>query len=347
MDVYDALRFSVARISNELFSAGSIFSVYSLATTFVIAVCALAYQRKIRRGRVNLRAIARAIFSRKILLTASFAADVKLFVLSVVLMPVVVGALVISSNAVATVVSAALRSSFGATAPVACCDLSIKVFSTVVLFLAYEIGYWVDHWLKHRIPFLWEFHKVHHTAEALTPVTNFRNHPIDNIFFGYMLAIFIGSAAGALAWLFGRTTKSFTVDGKNILFLFFLWTIGHLQHSQFWIPFRGLLGHIVLSPAHHQIHHSTYPEHFNRNFGSVLAVWDWMYGSLEMPSKTNPRLKYGVEEEGVDPHSAFGLLATPIVRAALALWRALADAWRAGIERMEQRRQRPKSTGIL
>ena len=106
MDVYDALRFSVARISNELFSAGSIFSVYSLATTFVIAVCALAYQRKMRRGRVNLRAIARAIFSRKILLTASFAADVKLFVLSVVLMPVVVGALVISSNAVATVVSA-------------------------------------------------------------------------------------------------------------------------------------------------------------------------------------------------------------------------------------------------
>ena len=66
-----------------------------------------------------------------------------------------------------------------------------------------------------------------------------------------------------------------------------------------------------------------------------------------MPSKTNPRLKYGVEEEGADPHSAFGLLATPIVRAALALWRALADAWRAGIERMEQRRQRPKSTGIF
>ncbi len=347
MDVYDALRFSVARISNELFSAGSIFSVYSLATTFVIAVCALAYQRKMRRGRANLRAIARAIFNRKILLTASFAADVKLFVLSVVLMPVVVGALVISSNAVATAVSAGLRSSFGATAPVACCDLSIKVVSTVVLFLAYEIGYWVDHWLKHRIPFLWEFHKVHHTAEALTPVTNFRNHPIDNIFFGYMLALFIGSAAGALAWLFGRTTESFTVDGKNILFLFFLWTIGHLQHSQFWIPFRGLLGHIVLSPAHHQIHHSTDPEHFNRNFGSVLAVWDWMYGSLEMPSKTNPRLKYGVEEEGVDPHSSFGLLATPIVKAALALWRALADAWHAGIERLEQRRQRAKSTGIL
>ena len=95
MDVYGALRFSVARISNELFSAGSIFSVYSLATTFLIAVGALAYQRKMRRGRVNPRAMARAIFDKRLLLSKSFAADVKLFILSVVLMPVVVGALVI------------------------------------------------------------------------------------------------------------------------------------------------------------------------------------------------------------------------------------------------------------
>ncbi|AZG75842.1 sterol desaturase family protein [Methylocystis rosea] len=347
MDVYDALRFSAAKISNELFSAGSIFSVYSLATTFLIAVGALAYQRKMRRGRVNLRAIARAIFDKRLLLSKSFAADVKLFVLSVVLMPVVVGALVLSTNGVATAVSAALRSSFGAFAPTSCCDLSIRLFSTAVLFLAYEIGYWVDHYLKHRIPFLWEFHKVHHTAEVLTPVTNFRNHPIDNIFFGYMLAMFIGGASGVLAWVFGRTTESFTVDGKNILFIFFLWTIGHLQHSQFWIPFRGILGHVVLSPAHHQIHHSTDPQHFNRNFGSVLAVWDWMFGSLEMPSTKNPRLKYGVEEDAADPHSSFGLLATPIYRAALALWRASAEAWNAGTERLEQRRQRLKSTGIL
>lgn len=346
MDIYGALRFSVGRISSELFSAGSIFSAYSLATTFLIAVCALAYRRKMRRGRVNLRAIARAIFNKKILLTKSSAADVNLFVLSVVLMPVVVGALVISTNAVATVVSAALRGSFGAIAPVACCDLSIKVFSTVVLFLAYEIGYWVDHYLKHRIAFLWEFHKVHHTAEVLTPVTNFRNHPIDNIFFGYMLAIFIGSASGALAWLFGRTTESFTIDGKNILFIFFLWTIGHLQHSQFWIPFRGIPGHLVLSPAHHQIHHSTDPKHFNRNFGSVLAIWDWMFGSLEIPSTTNPRLKYGVDGGGADPHSVVGILATPIIRAAAALWRAPAEIGNAWMERMEQRRQGSKSTSI-
>ena len=47
-----------------------------------------------------------------------------------------------------------------------------------ILFLAYELGYWLNHYLSHRIAFLWEFHKVHHSATVLTPLTNFRVHPI-------------------------------------------------------------------------------------------------------------------------------------------------------------------------
>ena len=49
---------------------------------------------------------------------------------------------------------------------------------TVTLFLAYELGYWLNHYVPHRVPFLWEFHKVHHSATVLTPLTNFRVHPV-------------------------------------------------------------------------------------------------------------------------------------------------------------------------
>lgn len=323
MDLHSALRFSQERLSNELFSAGSIFSVYSLATTFGFAVCALAYRQRTRRGRVNFGALRRAIFSSRILTRPSFFADVELFVLSVVFMPAVVGGLVISMNTVSAIVSGALRNGFGLIAPFECCDLTIKLVSTLVLFLAYEIGYWVDHYLKHRVSFLWELHKLHHTAEVLTPLTNFRNHPIDSLVFGYMLAMFIGGASGVLDWIFGRRVEIFSIDGKNILFIMFLWTFGHLQHSQFWIPFRGVWGRILLSPAHHQIHHSNDPAHFNRNLGSVLAIWDWMFGTLEVPTQKNPRLTYGVDEGGMDPHSATGMLIAPLIKAALALWRAL------------------------
>ncbi len=242
MDLNNAVRFAAKRISVELLSAGSILSIYSLASSFCVGFCALAYRQKKRRGRSNWRAIARAIFAKNILISESFHADVKLFVLSVVFMPVIVGGLVISTSSVATAVHAMLSSAFGSIEPFDCCNLTTKIASTVVLFLAYEIGFWVDHYFKHRIAFLWEFHKLHHTADVLTPLTNFRNHPIDSIVFGYMLAAFIGAAAGLLEWLFGRSAEFFSVDGKNIIFIIFLWTIGHLQHSQFWIPFGGVWG---------------------------------------------------------------------------------------------------------
>lgn len=323
MDLSSAARLSAKRLSVELFSAGSILSVYSLATSFCVGFFALAYRHRKRRGRANVRAVARAIFSRNFLRRESFIADVKLFVLSVVFMPAIVGALVVSTHTVSSGVHGALTRLFGAPGPFDFSPLQIKIFCTIVLFLAYEIGYWIDHYLKHRVAFLWELHKLHHTADVLTPLTNFRNHPIDSIVFGYMLATFIGGASGALEWLFSRSPEYFSVEGKNIIFIVFLWTIGHLQHSQFWIPFRGVWGRLILSPAHHQIHHSDDPRHFNRNLGSVLAVWDWMFGTLEIPSEKNPRLSYGVNEEGVNPHSAVGMLAAPAVKSCAALWRAI------------------------
>ena len=332
MDLLGAVRFSLHRLNLEFTSPGSIFSIYSLATSLTIGCAALAWLHWKRRGRINFPALARAIFSKKLFLSESTLADIQLFIISVVFMPAIVTGLVISANTVASSVHAMLDGLLGAIEPVACCSLWTRIFSTVVLFLAYEIGYWVDHYLKHRVPFLWEFHKLHHTADVLTPLTNFRNHPIDNIVFGWMLAIFIGGASGVLAWLFNQPGQAFTVDGKNILFIIFLWTIGHLQHSQFWIPFRGVWGNLILSPAHHQIHHSRDAAHYNRNLGSVLAIWDKAFGTLEIPDEKNPRLVYGADNAGADPHSTYGILVTPIIKALQTLPPALDGLLRSGAE---------------
>jgi len=344
MELTGAIRFWLNPIATELFSPGSILSVYSLATTFCVAVGALAYRHKARRGHANLRAIGRAIFKPRLMRSASFHADAKLVILSVIIAPPIVASLMISANGVSIGVCATLRSLFGPIGLLAGHDALVKALSTIALFLAYEVGYFLDHYLKHRVPFLWELHKVHHTAEVLTPLTNYRNHPVDNLIFGYMLALFIGGASGTLAWMFDRKIEIISVDGKNIIFLIFLWTIGHLQHSQFWIPFGGIWGRLILSPAHHQIHHSDDPRHFNRNLGSVLAIWDWMAGTLETPTTQNPRLSYGVKEERRDAHSWAGFLVTPLVGAALALWRALVSI-KLPLPSARSLQDRPSSTG--
>jgi sterol desaturase/sphingolipid hydroxylase (fatty acid hydroxylase superfamily) len=336
MELHGVTRFLLDPITSELFSSGSILSIYSLVCTFSFAICALAWRQKQRRGHANMRAMLRAIANTPIIRHKSFYADVKILVLCLFVLPPVMLALMISSHSVSVAVSSLLNSLFGPIHAFHGHDALIRALSTIILFLAYEIGYFLDHYLKHRVSFLWEFHKVHHTAEVLTPLTNYRNHPVDNVIFGYMLSTFIGGASGILAWLFDRETSIIALDGKNIIFIVFLWTIGHLQHSQFWIPVRGVWGHVIMSPAHHQIHHSDDPKHFNRNMGSVLALWDWMFGTLEIPSSENPRLSFGVKEEGEDAHSWFGILATPVIAGCSAFWRALVSMARSRRHREER-----------
>ncbi len=69
----------------------------------------------------------------------------------------------------------------------------------------------------------------------------------------------------------------------------------HLQHSHIWISCPGLAGRIFMSPAHHQIHHSADPIHFNRNFGSCLSVWDWVFGTLHQPAPRREAQSFGVD----------------------------------------------------
>jgi hypothetical protein len=60
---------------------------------------------------------------------------------------------------------------------------------TLAGFLAYEIAYYIDRYLMHKAPVLWEFHTTHHTAEVLTPLTAFRVHPMDTLIFVNITAI--------------------------------------------------------------------------------------------------------------------------------------------------------------
>jgi sterol desaturase/sphingolipid hydroxylase (fatty acid hydroxylase superfamily) len=74
-----------------------------------------------------------------------------------------------------------------------------------------------------------------------------------------------------------------------------------------------------MSPAHHQIHHSTNPVHFNRNMGASLAIWDWLFGTLAIPEKEPQKIKFGADMEDRDPHSVVTLLFDPLLNALGAL----------------------------
>jgi sterol desaturase/sphingolipid hydroxylase (fatty acid hydroxylase superfamily) len=72
------------------------------------------------------------------------------------------------------------------------------LLSTVFLAAAADFALFFSHFLQHRIPWLWEFHKVHHSAEVMTLITVFRMHPVDNILVSSMGGLLSGLAWGVL-----------------------------------------------------------------------------------------------------------------------------------------------------
>jgi sterol desaturase/sphingolipid hydroxylase (fatty acid hydroxylase superfamily) len=309
-----ALSAAGAKLAHILLSPGT-FSLASLASALCVATLYLGLKHQRRRRPLRPRVLLRALFPRRLRQSRSSRADIGFFVLNVFVVGLMFGWAALSYQFVNGATHRLLVATFGATEPAGLSAVQAAGVMTLVLFLAYELGYWIDHWLSHNIPVLWEFHKVHHTAEVLSPLTNFRVHPVDTIVFNNILALVMGPAGGLASYLMGQSVQPITVADSNIIVLAFFFLIGHLQHTHFWIAFTGVWGRLILSPAHHQIHHSTDPAHFNRNLGSFLAIFDWMFGTLYLPSRKRQKLDFGVEPKTRDTHTMAEGFVAPVFRA--------------------------------
>lgn len=302
----------VAPLLETLLPLGSTFSLASLGCALVIVAAHVVLSRRTRGRKTSPRLLFRALFPRKIWLTASSRADLVFFVFNVWCAGVLMGGALLSGQAISKGLSNGLGGALGAGPLGATPWPVVAVVGTVLGFLAYELGYWVDHWLSHKVKALWAFHKVHHTAEVLTPLTVYRVHPIESLKLANIMALSMGGVGGVLAWAFGPTWSEPLMFGQNAIFLVFVMTVVHLQHSHAWMTFAPL-GRWLLSPAHHQIHHSADPVHFGKNLGSCLAVWDRMFGTLHVPGERPATLTFGAIAD--DPHSLTGGFATPFVEA--------------------------------
>jgi sterol desaturase/sphingolipid hydroxylase (fatty acid hydroxylase superfamily) len=310
-------------LQSQFLAPGSTSSLESLLCALAVAVVFLACRRRGRGRPLRARVLVRALFPRRLIESASTKADAGFLVFNIFMAGALFGWALLSSHQICLLTDGLLRRTFGAPRWGALGGLPGQAIMTLGLFLAYELGYWIDHYLKHRVPILWAFHKVHHTAEVLSPMTNFRVHPVDSVIFLNIVALVTGLAQGALGYGLGQAAQPLSMAGTNAIFLLFLFLMVHLQHSHIWMAATGFWGRVILSPAHHQIHHSSDPAHFNRNFGSCLSVWDWVFGTLHVPARSRERLTFGVEGVTGDPHGVTGGLITPFVEAVVVTWTAI------------------------
>ncbi len=162
-----------------LLAPSSICSVYSLGFAVLIAFAWLAWRRRRRHRPIVLRTLARGVLSRRVLTHRSTFADLAYCVIGLATLGGIIGWAVVSTSRISHGVAALLTRLLGPPAATPCARFRAQRRArTILLFLGYELGFFFDHTLKHRIPALWQLHRAHHSAEVLTPLVNFRVHRV-------------------------------------------------------------------------------------------------------------------------------------------------------------------------
>ena len=175
------------------------------------------------------------------------------------------------------------------------------VLFTFLIAMADDFGYYVYHLAMHRVPWMWAFHKVHHSAEVLTVFANVRVHPAELLFDAPSRAIGVSLVLGPALYLGSGHVALITVFGMTVSAAF-IGAIGtQLHHSHIWLSWGRVLNHVLISPAMHQIHHSAAEPHWNKNMGGNFALWDWMFGTIYVPDG-HEQLTFGLGAGKGQPH---------------------------------------------
>jgi sterol desaturase/sphingolipid hydroxylase (fatty acid hydroxylase superfamily) len=186
------------------------------------------------------------------------------------------------------------------------------VLFTISMLLAYDISYYLYHYAQHKIPFLWELHKVHHSAEVMVGITKDRVHPLDDLMNRAWDGVIPGITLG-LWTLFSLNPVEATIFGLNVYVMRNILMMDFVRHTHLKISF-GKLNDVVLCPHWHQLHHSADPKHYDKNFGLLFSFWDRWFGTLCVPAK-DETFQFGLVERDRDEYqSLFGLWVLPLIR---------------------------------
>ena len=176
-------------------------------------------------------------------------------------------------------------------------DLGAGPLVLIGIVAIVDFKYYWTHRLAHTIRWLWMAHVVHHSSEAYNLTTALRqpwtNHVTGAVLFNAPLVLL---GFHPLVVAFG--------SGVNLLYQFWVHTevIGRMPR---W--FEAVFN----TPSHHRVHHARNPRYLDRNYGSILIVWDKLFGTYQEERADEPCVFGTVAPLGTyDPvRIAFGELA--------------------------------------
>ncbi len=173
----------------------------------------------------------------------------------------------------------------------------------VIAFLALDFsGYWV-HRLAHTVNFFWNNHIIHHSSEEFNLACALRQSI--SVYFRIYAFLLIPAA------IFGVPQQVIAVVAPLHLFAQFWYHTRHINKM-------GWLEYIIVTPAHHRVHHAINPEYLDKNYGQIFIFWDRLFGTFQEETPEIPAV-YGVTR----PVRTWN----PIKINFMHLWLLAKDAW--------------------
>ncbi|MFL1894763.1 sterol desaturase family protein [Aquimarina sp. 2-A2] len=188
---------------------------------------------------------------------------------------------------------------FGITNIVAIEVQTLPVWSQLLLmFIIADFVQWNVHRMLHRVPWMWKFHKIHHSVKEMGFAAQFRFHFLETIVYKSIQYI-------PLAMI------GFGIEQFFVVHMFAVF-VGHLNHANLDWSY-GKLGYIFNNPRMHIWHHSKeLPEShpYGMNFGLTLSVWDYLFNTAYIP-KSGRDLEIGFKGDETFPKDFKGQLVFP------------------------------------
>jgi sterol desaturase/sphingolipid hydroxylase (fatty acid hydroxylase superfamily) len=133
-----------------------------------------------------------------------------------------------------------------------------------IAILLQDFCHYGQHWVHHKVPWLWNLHAVHHSQKELNFFTDFRYHVLEYVLREVFLVVpFLIFAVDPKAFVFYSVARRWYT---------------HFYHANIRTNL-GPLRYILVTPQSHRVHHSFASRHWDKNFGSVFVFWDFLFNT--------------------------------------------------------------------
>ncbi|MEP3299170.1 MAG: sterol desaturase family protein [Pseudoruegeria sp.] len=154
----------------------------------------------------------------------------------------------------------------------------------ILCILILDVAIWAQHLITHKIPLLWQLHRVHHADRDMDVTTAIRFHPVE-------IAFSMGLKIG-LVYLLGAPAIAV------VLFEVILNGTAMFNHSNLRLSPKldATLRRFIVTPDMHRVHHSVDRSEHDSNYGFSLSIWDRMFGTyIAQPAKGHDDMTVGLQ----------------------------------------------------